>query len=116
MSPSHDRSVTEVTFIRKLKRPDGSAVWPAYHMGEDRFGTWLFTPKGSLYRGERARGGHGAATGASAAPPVATCPVAARVRRPGWSAQRHRGHPDRHQAAQSSAPPQRQRASGETDG
>jgi len=55
MSASHDRSITtEVTFIRKLKRPDGSAVWPAYHLSEDRFGTWLFTPKGSLYRGERA--------------------------------------------------------------
>jgi hypothetical protein len=69
MSPSHDRSVTEVTFIRKLKRPDGSAVWPAYHLGEDRFGTWLFTPKGSLYRGERA----GAAAYCNVGSPVGRC-------------------------------------------
>jgi hypothetical protein len=53
MSASHDCRSTEVTFIRKLKRPDGCAVWPAYRMGEDRFGTWLFTPQGSLYRGEK---------------------------------------------------------------
>jgi hypothetical protein len=52
MSASHDGRITEVALIRKLKRPDGSAVWPAYRTGEDRFGTWLFTPQGSLYRGE----------------------------------------------------------------
>jgi hypothetical protein len=54
MSASHDGHLTEVAFIRKLKRPDGSGVWPAYCTGQDRFGTWLFTPQGSLYRGERA--------------------------------------------------------------
>jgi Protein of unknown function (DUF402) len=53
MSASHDGCPTEVAFIRKLKRPDGSGVWPAYRTGEDRFGTWLFTPQGSLYRGEK---------------------------------------------------------------
>ncbi|HEY7263398.1 MAG TPA: DUF402 domain-containing protein [Trebonia sp.] len=41
-------------FIRKLKRPDRSAIWPAYRTAADRFGTWLFTPRGSLYRGEQA--------------------------------------------------------------
>ncbi|HEX6525482.1 MAG TPA: DUF402 domain-containing protein [Streptosporangiaceae bacterium] len=46
--------VTEVTFIRKLKRPDGNGLWPAYHIGADRFGSWLFTPRGSRYRGEKA--------------------------------------------------------------
>jgi hypothetical protein len=54
MSASHDGRLTEVAFIRKLKRPDGSGMWPAYRTGEDRFGTWLFTPQGSLYRGEKA--------------------------------------------------------------
>jgi Protein of unknown function (DUF402) len=54
MSASHDDRVTGVAFIRKLKRPDGSGLWPAYRTVEDRFGTWLFTPRGSLYRGERA--------------------------------------------------------------
>src|SRR5579859_4967145 len=57
MPASHDRRITEANFIRKLKRPDGCAVWPAYRAGEDRFGTWLFTPKGSLHRGEKAGAG-----------------------------------------------------------
>lgn len=42
----------EVTYIQKLKRPDGSGLWPAYHTGTDQYGTWLFTPRGSRYRGE----------------------------------------------------------------
>jgi hypothetical protein len=81
MAASHDRSITEVTFIRKLKRPDGSAVWPAYHMGEDRFGTWLFTPKGSLYRGERAGVAACCNVGSPVGPGVAVMHL---VPRAGW--------------------------------
>jgi hypothetical protein len=46
--------VPDLVFIRKQKRPDGSGVWGAYKTGEDAFGVWLFTPRGSLYRGEKA--------------------------------------------------------------
>jgi len=41
-------------FIRKQKRPDGCGFWGAYNTGEDAFGVWLFTPRGSLYRDEKA--------------------------------------------------------------
>jgi len=44
--------VLENFFIRKRKRPDGSGFWGAYLIGEDELGTWLFTPRGSLYRAE----------------------------------------------------------------
>lgn len=44
----------EIVTIRKRKRPDGLATWRAYVIGTDAAGTWLFTPKGSRYRGERA--------------------------------------------------------------
>lgn len=30
-------------------------VWRAYALGEDRSGTWLFTPEGSIVRGRRGR-------------------------------------------------------------
>jgi hypothetical protein len=53
MSADDDSSRTDVVFIRKRKRPSGSALWPAYRAGQDRFGTWLFTPQGSRYRGEK---------------------------------------------------------------
>ncbi len=43
----------DLVFIRKQKRPDGSGFWGAYKTGEDAFGVWLFTPRGSLYRGEK---------------------------------------------------------------
>jgi len=46
--------VPDLVFIRKQKRPDGSGFWGAYKTGEDAFGVWLFTPQGSLYRGEMA--------------------------------------------------------------
>jgi hypothetical protein len=48
-----DLDPLEVCFIRKRKRPDGNGLWSAYRLGVDRYGTWLFTPQGSLYRGER---------------------------------------------------------------
>ena len=47
-------SVPDLMFIRKQKRPDGSGFWGAYKTGEDAFGVWLFTPRGSLYRDEKA--------------------------------------------------------------
>lgn len=45
--------MARTVFIRKLKRPDGSGVWPAYVFDANAVGTWLFSPKGSLYRGEK---------------------------------------------------------------
>jgi hypothetical protein len=54
MSAGMTSRAAEVTFIRKLKRPDGSGLWPAYRIGQDRYGSWLFTPQGSRYRGEKA--------------------------------------------------------------
>jgi len=38
--------------IRKLKRPDKMARWPAYVVNEDRYGVWLFSPKGTIFRGQ----------------------------------------------------------------
>jgi hypothetical protein len=81
MSASHDRHITEVSFIRKLKRPGGRAVWPAYRTGEDRFGTWLFTPKGSLYRGEKAGVAAYCNVGSPAGPGVAVLHL---VPQAGW--------------------------------
>lgn len=43
----------ETVRIRKRKRPGGFMVWRAYVLGEDRFGTWFFTPEGSIVRGRR---------------------------------------------------------------
>jgi hypothetical protein len=42
----------ETTFIRKLKRRGASGLWSAYVLDVDAHGRWLFSPKGSLYRGE----------------------------------------------------------------
>jgi hypothetical protein len=41
-----------VVFVEKRKRPDGRGLWPAYEVGNDEFGTWLYTPQRSLFRGE----------------------------------------------------------------
>jgi hypothetical protein len=40
-------------FVRKRKRPSGTGTWGAYVIGDDVHGTWLFSPKGSLFRGEK---------------------------------------------------------------
>lgn len=40
-------------FIKKVKRPEGWGLWRAYVIGDDHHGTWLFTPRGSAYRGEK---------------------------------------------------------------
>lgn len=40
-------------FVRKRKRPSGTGTWSAYVIAEDEHGTWLFSPKGSLFRGEK---------------------------------------------------------------
>lgn len=53
MPAGHDSPLSNVVYIRKLKRPAGSGLWPTYRTGQDRFGTWLFTPQGSRYRGEK---------------------------------------------------------------
>lgn len=45
--------MAEIRYIRKKKRPDGTAVWGAYETARDELGVWLFTPRGSLFRGER---------------------------------------------------------------
>lgn len=38
-------------FIEKLKRPKGRGLWGAYETAMDNWGRWLFTPRGSLYKG-----------------------------------------------------------------
>src|SRR5688572_14299615 len=43
----------KTTVIRKTKRPDGMGRWPAYVLAEDTFGTWLYSPLGCIYRGQR---------------------------------------------------------------
>ena len=53
MSANHDGPRGDVVFIRKRKRPTGSALWPTYRTGQDDFGTWLFTPQGSYFRAEK---------------------------------------------------------------
>jgi hypothetical protein len=40
------------TVIRKIKRSKGFARWSAYEFERDRFGLWLFTPQGTLYRAD----------------------------------------------------------------
>lgn len=42
----------EINLIRKVKRPIGTGVWAAYVLDEDEHGLWLYTPPGSLFRGE----------------------------------------------------------------
>jgi len=38
--------------LRKVKRPAGVwSVWCAYELGEDEHGRWLYTPRGSRFRG-----------------------------------------------------------------
>ena len=44
--------VHQTVVIRKVKRPEGMGRWPAYVMGGDRHGLWLFSPKGTIYRGQ----------------------------------------------------------------
>jgi hypothetical protein len=40
----------KTTVIRKIKRPGGIRRWPAYATGDDDFGLWLFSPKGTIFR------------------------------------------------------------------
>ena len=53
-TPMPPRPTFSTTVIRKVKRPNskGWGRWPAYVMNEDIHGVWLFSPKGTLYRGE----------------------------------------------------------------
>jgi hypothetical protein len=39
--------------IRKQKRPTGQMIWRAYVFTADQFGTWLYSPEGTLVRGEK---------------------------------------------------------------
>jgi len=39
--------------IRKQKRPTGQMIWRAYVFTTDQFGTWLYSPEGTLVRGEK---------------------------------------------------------------
>jgi hypothetical protein len=41
----------EMNFVQKQKRGQGSGQWPAYVLGEDAHGVWLFCPAGTPYRG-----------------------------------------------------------------
>ena len=38
--------------IRKIKRPEGIHRWPAYIISNDRHGLWLYSPKGTIFRGQ----------------------------------------------------------------
>jgi hypothetical protein len=55
----------EKVIIRKVKRPEGMMRWPAYVAGNDDHGLWLFSPKGTICRGQSGSGmaevevGHG---------------------------------------------------------
>jgi hypothetical protein len=42
--------------IRKVKRAGGSGLWGSYPVERDEHGVWLYTPRGSLYRGTTASG------------------------------------------------------------
>jgi hypothetical protein len=39
--------------IRKQKRPSGQMTWQAYVLAADELGTWLYSPQGTLVRGEK---------------------------------------------------------------
>ena len=45
--------IYKTVVIRKIKRPDGLRRWPAYELGEDRHGLWLYSPKGTIFRGQQ---------------------------------------------------------------
>jgi hypothetical protein len=45
----------ETTLVRKVKRPVGDGLWAAYRLAEDEYGTWLYVPLGSIYRGTDGR-------------------------------------------------------------
>lgn len=47
--------VVETVLVRKVKRPVGNGLWAAYRLAEDEFGTWLYVPLGSIYRGTDGR-------------------------------------------------------------
>lgn len=42
----------KTTVMRKVKRPEGFGRWPAYELSIDDYGIWLFSPKGTIYRGQ----------------------------------------------------------------
>lgn len=42
----------EIAIIRKIKRPEGMIRWPTYVIAEDTHGLWLFSPKGTICRGQ----------------------------------------------------------------
>jgi hypothetical protein len=48
----YDVKVASRTVIRKLKRPATMYRWPAYAVSRDRYGLWLYSPKGSIHRGQ----------------------------------------------------------------
>jgi hypothetical protein len=45
----------ETVLVRKVKRPIGNGLWAAYRLAEDEYGTWLYVPRGSIYRGTDGR-------------------------------------------------------------
>jgi hypothetical protein len=47
-----DVKVAPKAVIRKLKRPATMYRWPAYEVSSDRYGLWLYSPKGSIHRGQ----------------------------------------------------------------
>ena len=48
--------IPEKVIIRKVKRPEGMIRWPAYVAGNDDHGLWLYSPKGTICRGQSGSG------------------------------------------------------------
>ena len=48
--------IPERVIIRKVKRPEGMMRWPAHVVGKDDHGLWLFSPKGTICRGQSESG------------------------------------------------------------
>ena len=44
--------ITKPVVIRKIKRSKALGRWPVYEIGRDRYGLWLYSPKGTIYRGQ----------------------------------------------------------------
>lgn len=47
--------VVETVLVRKVKRPSGNGLWAAYRLADDEHGSWLYVPRGSIYRGTDGR-------------------------------------------------------------
>lgn len=56
LEPRVRNMMSEKVIIRKVKRPEAMIRWPAYVVGKDDHGLWLFSPKGTICRGQSRSG------------------------------------------------------------